>query len=1182
MKRFLDHIGTPLRHLLSGSSLMQCSVRGVCLLFLLIVGNLAAHAYVEGEYFIQGHITYRVINASTDSPQLAVYNIRGVSGEVTIPGKVFDGVDTYFTVTMIGGARDSNDPVRWDKSITGVKLPETIKRIGNYCFYGAAITTLTLPAGFSEIDSRAYALLSRCEKLKEFKVAPGNSHFISDDGVLYTIGHKALVSIPSAKDFSSTGYTYTINAATTKIYPDAIGPTSQLQKLVIPASVTDIYMRTWPTFAYHPEKLKEIEVAAANPKYCSVDGVLYSKDKTKLIYYPSGKEDLVFKFPNEVRTIPYSYSMYLNKFVKKLDLNKVDSLAKFAICACTQVKEIRIPATLTNIGEGMFSAFDKLEKYIVDPANPNYSSDANGILFNKDKTALLAYPKGRTGEYAIPSGVRKIGAQAFMQAAITKVTIPANLSEMGLEAFREAKLTTVSFEEPSKITDMEHLQFLWCYGLKTVTLPTSLKVLGCAFNGCTNLETVNVPNGAQLERIAENAFTACDKLTNFNFLGSSKLKTIANSAFADKVKLKEFNFPGTVTDIGTNAFGNTPSMEKVTFAESSQVISFDQGCFANSGIKSIKIPASIKSLGKDAFKNCNVLQRVDVPATCTYIHPEAFKFDTKLADINVAAANPKYSSVQGILLSKDKSELLIFPPGKASTDFTLLPPSVTKIGDYAFYQGSENFTNVVIPAKVNAIGKRAFGLNPKLKTITLLCDEMIPSSKIDQGTNTMAFDDGTVATDNAKQHITVYVRKNLLAQYKADPFWKQFTLKPSFTVKAEGTTASTDEYIPTSTTTVDFLSTTADVKTFVLPKTITYNDGATTTTYKVGLIGDYAFENANANMKEVVVNADVDYIGAMAFVTKTKRVAKNTIQPVSTTISQVVFTGNTPATKLSRNYFSLGAAFSEFFRGAAGTGACTQKIYVKKSKLDGYKTAWGDYASALDYRIKGDGTSAFSITNEFGTFSREFDVDFGDVDNGGNRMFWDVAKNCPKVIGFTSGEKVGKSVIHMKSINLGEGAATDGLYVPANTGVVLRAIGGSLPADFYYRIGEDDKWSYSGTNILKPVTVNAKDITPNEGGNTNFYVSKGKAFRVTQAQQFKDEGKLTIGVHKAYININVPAGAKLTLLFDNDETTGIEEVGADDNPTSTSDDSYYDLSGRRISNPVKGVYIHKGKKVIVK
>ena len=1181
MKRFLDHIGTPLRHLLSGSSLMQCSVRGVCLLFLLIVGNLAAHAYVEGEYFIQGHITYRVIDASTSSPKLAVYNVRGVSGKVIIPATVFDGIDTHFTVTQIGGAGD-NDPFRWDSGITEVVLPNTITTLACYCFSYSGITSLRLPASVTTIHPRANVLLDRCYKLKEILVDAGNPKFISDDGVLYTKNHEELICVPFNKDFSSKGNCFTINSNTKKVHVDAIMETPTLKKLVVPASVVDLYMGRWPTFAYSPRQLEEIVVDAGNQTYCSIDGVVYSKDKTKLIYYPAGKKNTTFKVPDEVKTIPYGFTISWNNYLTSIDFNNVDSVGEYASSVCYKLKEIRIPKTLTRIGEAAFGTFINLEKYVVDPGNPNYCSDADGVLFNKDKTKLLFYPTARQGEYTIPSTVTYIGKMAFIYSKITNITIPAKVTTIGSEAFRNTKLTTVTFEEPSKLENLYVRAFLWCHELKTVTLPKSVKILGDAFAGCDKLETVNVPDGSELKAIWGGAFVGCDNLTNFNFLGSCKLEAIGSRVFADKQKLKEFNFPATVARIHDNAFGNTPAMEKVTFANNSAIVSFGQGAFANSGIKSIKIPTGVKSIDKDAFRRCNVLERVIVPAGCTNIHPEAFKFDSKLANIDVDPANPKYSSVQGILLSKDKSELLIFPPGKARTDFTLLPPSITKIGDFAFYEGNANFTNIVIPAKVNTIGKRAFGLNPALKTMTLLCDEMIPSAKIDQGTNTMAFDDGTVATDNAKQHITVYVRKNLLAQYKADPFWKQFTLKPSFTVKAEGATAATDEYIPTSTTTVDFLSTTADVKTFVLPKTITYNDGATTTTYKVGLIGDYAFENANANMKEVVVNADVDYIGAMAFVTKTKRVAKNTIQPVSTTISQVVFTGNTPATKLSRNYFSLGAPFSEFFRGAAGTGACTQKIYVKKSKMDGYKTAWGDYASALDYRIKGDGTSAFSITNEFGTFSREFDVDFGDVDNGGNRMFWDVAKNCPKVIAFTSGEKVGKSVIHMKSINLGEGAATDGLYVPANTGVVLRAIGGSSPTDFYYRIGEDDKWSYSGTNILKPVTVNAKDITPNEGGNTNFYVSKGKAFRVTQAQQFKDEGKLTIGVHKAYININVPAGAKLTLLFDNDETTGIEEVGADDNPTSTSDDSYYDLSGRRISNPVKGVYIHKGKKVIVK
>lgn len=237
------------------------------------------------------------------------------------------------------------------------------------------------------------------------------------------------------------------------------------------------------------------------------------------------------------------------------------------------------------------------------------------------------------------------------------------------------------------------------------------------------------------------------------------------------------------------------------------------------------------------------------------------------------------------------------------------------------------------------------------------------------------------------------------------------------------------------------------------------------------------------------------------------------------------------------------------------------------------------FYNQIDYKIKG--TPA--LTNKlYSTFSREFDVDFGDIDESNNRLFWDNAANCPKVIAFTSGEKIGNSFIRMKSINLGSDKAKDGLYVPANTGVVLKAIDGTLPTDFYYRIGEDDIWSYSDANILKPVTVDAKDIVATEEGNTNFYISDGKAFRVSQAQQFKSEGKLTIGVHKAYININVPAGAKLSLLFGDSETTDIESINATEKATAPGDSAYYNLNGQRVAKPDKGVYIHNGKKVIVK
>ena len=1169
------------RHLLPRNLYTQRTLKGITLLLMLLIGSVVARAYVVGEYFVKDHITYRVIDASTASPKLAVYNVKGVSGKVTIPATVFDGVDTHFTVTQIGGGID-NDPFRWDATITEVVLPNTITTISNYAFAYSSITTLRLPASVINVGAWANVLLGRCLNLKEIIVDPANPAFISDDGVLYTKGHEELICVPQTKDFSAKGNTYTVNSNTKRIRTDAFGDNKTMHKLVIPASVNKVDMSRWPTFAYNATALKEVVVDANNATYCSIDGVMYSKDKTQLVHYPSGKTTENFKVPDGVKSIPYGFSISWNKNLKSIDFNQVETIGEYAVSVCNYLKEIHIPKTLTSIGEGAFTMFWRLEKFVVDPDNPNYSSDQYGVLFDKNKTMVLAYPTARVGEYTLPASVTQVGKQAFLQAKITQLTIPSRITYIGYEAFRRTAIKSLTFEEPSQITSLNNREFLWCNNLKEVTLPKSLVYLGHGFSGCPSLETVNVPDGSQLKAILSNAFVACENLTNFNFLGSCKLENIGSNAFADKQKLKAFHFPASVTNIGDNAFGNTPAMETVTFDDNIAVITFSQGAFANSGIKSIKIPASVKLIGKEAFKNCNVLERVVVPATCTSINPEAFKFDTKLANIDVDPANPAYSSVQGILLSKDKNTLVIFPPGKARTDFTLLPPSITRIGDFAFYEGNANFTNVVIPAKVNTIGKRAFGLNPALKTITLLCDQVIPSSSIDQGTNTMSFDDGTVAADNAAQHITVYVRKSLLAQYQADPFWKKFTLKPSFTVKAEGTNVATDEYIPTSTTTVDFLSTTANVKTFVLPKTIVYNEGANATTYKVGLIGDYAFENANANIKEVVVNADVDYVGAMAFVTKTQRDPTNNIRPVSTTINQVVFTGNTPATSLSRNYFSLQAPFSEFFRGTAGTGTCQQKIYVKKSKLNGYKTAWPDYAQAIDYRIKGDGTAAFAVANRFGTFSREFDVDFGDVDDNGTRMFWNVGKNCPKVIAFTSGEKVGASIIRMQSIYRGGDISKDGLYVPANTGVVLYAAEGTQPADFYYRIGEDDQWSYAAANILKPVTVNAKDITATEDGNTNFYVSKGKAFRVSQAQQFKNEGKLTIGLHKAYININVPGGAKLTLLFDENETTGIEDINVDGNNTPDTNEPYYDLSGRRISKPTKGVYIHNGKKVIVK
>ena len=76
-------------------------LRSIILLLVILMSSVSAYAYVVGEYFVKDHITYRVIDASASNPKLAVYNVRGVSGKVTIPSKVFDGKDVYFNVKQI-------------------------------------------------------------------------------------------------------------------------------------------------------------------------------------------------------------------------------------------------------------------------------------------------------------------------------------------------------------------------------------------------------------------------------------------------------------------------------------------------------------------------------------------------------------------------------------------------------------------------------------------------------------------------------------------------------------------------------------------------------------------------------------------------------------------------------------------------------------------------------------------------------------------------------------------------------------------------------------------------------------------------------------------------------------------------------------------------------------------------
>jgi hypothetical protein len=232
-----------------------------------------------------------------------------------------------------------------------------------------------------------------------------------------------------------------------------------------------------------------------------------------------------------------------------------------------------------------------------------------------------------------------------------------------------------------------------------------------AFSGCTNLTSVMIPNS--VTNIGQYAFAHSTSLASVTIPNSVTI--IGDRAFYYCASLTSATIPNGVTRIGVSMFYECTSLVSVTIPNSVTNIT-NWAFFGCTSLASVTIPDSITSLGEEAFRGCDALTSVTIPNSVTGIGIRAFSSCANLTSITVAADNPAFSSIGGVLFNKAQTTLIQFPGGYGGS--YAIPNGVTSIA-YGAFRYHTSLTHVTVPNSVTAIADWAFASCTSLTSVMI-------------------------------------------------------------------------------------------------------------------------------------------------------------------------------------------------------------------------------------------------------------------------------------------------------------------------------------------------------------------------------------------------------------------------------------------------------------------------------
>ena len=250
------------------------------------------------------------------------------------------------------------------------------------------------------------------------------------------------------------------------------------------------------------------------------------------------------------------------------------------------------------------------------------------------------------------------------------------------------------------VTDIGEKAFSGCSKLEEITIPKGIRNLNFElFRDCISLTSVILPNG--LTDIGIQTFWGCKEFSQIEIPNS--VTKIEDSAFRECTNLSKINLPKTIRTIGGGASSGCSSLKSITLHP--LITTLESSVLRGTSISSINIPDNVISIEDYALMGCNNLKEIVIPKNVSYMGFIPFDGCTHLENFKVDENNPNYTTIDGVLTSKDKSILIYFPSGR---DLTLykIPEDIKIIGDAAFF--GCKIQSIYLHSNIEEIKERAF------------------------------------------------------------------------------------------------------------------------------------------------------------------------------------------------------------------------------------------------------------------------------------------------------------------------------------------------------------------------------------------------------------------------------------------------------------------------------------------